>query len=142
MIRKNLKYIWIITICIIAIGGCSKSNNKEKPAVTEGAAKDEVEVKDLSTIENDLIYLTSDECAGRKPGTAGNELAGDYIANRFKEIGLIPLEESYFISYSKDTEILNEESLQLEILDGETVIDTFDYGEDYIESFLLVLTKM
>lgn len=136
MIRKNLKYIWIITICIIAIGGCSKSNNKEKPAVTEGAAKDEVEVKDLSTIENDLIYLTSDECAGRKPGTAGNELAGDYIANRFKEIGLIPLEESYFISYSKDTEILNEESLQLEILDGETVIDTFDYGEDYIESFL------
>lgn len=136
MINMNFKYVWIIAICIIAIGGCSKSNNKETPVITEGVVKEEVQVKELSTIENDLIYLTSDECAGRKPGTAGNELAGDYISNRFKEIGLIPLEESYFISYTKDTEILNEESLRLEILDGETVIDTLDYGEDYIESFL------
>ena len=35
-------------------------------------------------------YLASDELAGRLPGTAGGRTAGEYIARRFRELGLKP----------------------------------------------------
>src|SRR4051794_13466915 len=39
----------------------------------------------------DLYYLASDQLEGRGVGTKGLELAGDYIAARFKSLGLKPV---------------------------------------------------
>ncbi len=52
-------------------------------------------------------YLASQELAGRGSGTSGNNLAGDYLAERFKAFGLKPAGESggYFQQFSVFTGI-------------------------------------
>lgn len=49
--------------------------------------------KDVTAAElqRHVMYLASDELEGRRPGTKGNELAADYIAEQFKSYGLKPL---------------------------------------------------
>src|SRR5579871_5877345 len=46
----------------------------------------------------DVTYLASDRLEGRGPGTRGEELATDYIAQAFKQAGLTPMGRrgSYF----------------------------------------------
>ncbi len=43
---------------------------------------------DSINIIKDLEYLSSDQCEGRKPGTAGHQLASNYIRSRMTAIGL------------------------------------------------------
>lgn len=45
---------------------------------------------ELHAVTVDLVYLASDYLEGRGTGTKGEELAADYIVNRFEEIGLEP----------------------------------------------------
>jgi hypothetical protein len=51
-------------------------------------------------IKADVAYLASDRLEGRGPGTRGEELATEYLANEFKKAGLTPLGErgTYFQS--------------------------------------------
>lgn len=42
----------------------------------------------------DISYLASDNLQGRKPGTEGIELAGQYLTQRFEELGLLPMDPS------------------------------------------------
>lgn len=85
------------------------------------------------TIQNTLEYLTSDECAGRLPGTEGNILAQDYIVNMLKLCGVKPYGESYLHPYT-DTlnQIINDKvSLKLKQADGKEA--SFTYGKDFVE---------
>lgn len=65
-------------------------------------AQDSEAVKYASTItttdlEKHLSYLASDELEGRDTGSKGQKLAGDYIAEFYKQLGLIgPVGGSYF----------------------------------------------
>ncbi len=52
------------------------------PKITEADLKSEIE------------YLASDALDGRLTGTSGEKLAGDYILERFKKIGLTPLDKN------------------------------------------------
>src|SRR5580704_9291811 len=49
-------------------------------------------------IKADVVYLASDRLEGRGPGTRGEELATEYLADEFKKAGLKPLGErgTYF----------------------------------------------
>jgi hypothetical protein len=47
-----------------------------------------------------IKYLASDELKGRGLGTPELETAADYIAGKFKEYGLEPMESSYFQQFS------------------------------------------
>ncbi len=59
--------------------GCGGSTYKiENPSVTPDELKEHVR------------YLTSDSLQGRKTGTPGNVAAAAYLADRFKEYGLMP----------------------------------------------------
>jgi len=42
-------------------------------------------------LQTHVQYLASPELQGRKPGTPGNRKAADYLAARFRELGLAPL---------------------------------------------------
>jgi hypothetical protein len=42
-------------------------------------------------LQRHIAFLASHELRGRKPGTPGNRAAADYIAARFRELGLEPL---------------------------------------------------
>lgn len=58
-----------------------------------------------SPIERDMKFLTSDEAAGRLSGTAGNDLARDYIAEQFQAAGLAFYggAQDYFQDYEQET---------------------------------------
>ena len=43
-----------------------------------------------SQIHKDVVYLADDKLEGRATGSEGEKLATEYIAMRFKEIGLEP----------------------------------------------------
>ena len=140
MICKKRNCIWIFVICMFILSGCSNlSSNKDlnylEQAENTGNAVN-IEDIEISQLQKDMSFLTSDQCEGRRPGTLGNELVGEYIAGRFKEIGLQPLEEDYRIPYTKQTVSLVSDDITLEILDGDTRIDEFIYGTDFIEAFL------
>ncbi len=52
----------------------------------------------LKYLKGNIEYLSSDELEGRRAGTPGETLAADFIASKFKEIGLLPkgTDDSYF----------------------------------------------
>lgn len=75
--------VWMAAAALVVCAGCSGQGGLEK----------------------DLAYLTSDTCAGRLPGTAGNEAAADYLETAFAEAGLEPLEgqAALALPYTQDT---------------------------------------
>ena len=46
-------------------------------------------------IRHDIEVLSADSMQGRRAGTAGEEMARNYIVSRFEEIGLAPVNGSY-----------------------------------------------
>ena len=66
----------ISTVVLLSLLGCTKFTTD----------------KEIRTgIEKDVTYLASDELAGRAIGTPGEELAAQYIAERFEKFGLTPM---------------------------------------------------
>jgi Zn-dependent M28 family amino/carboxypeptidase len=62
-------------------------------SVTFGAEPDKAPTLSAERIKADVVYLASDRLEGRGPGTRGEELATEYLANEFKKAGLKPLDE-------------------------------------------------
>ncbi len=60
-----------------------------KPIVTP------VRILDSLQIVNDLKYLSSSECAGRKPSTNGHNKAFNYILRRMRESGIDSMDNSF-----------------------------------------------
>jgi len=53
-------------------------------------------------LKADVIYLADDKLEGREIGTKGEELAAEYIASRFKDLGLIEKgTDGYFQTFSR-----------------------------------------
>ena len=72
---------FVLVLLLIACYAC-------QPKMTATDANKEIS-KDF--VEEVLTTLASDKMEGRKSGTKGAKLAADYIARKFKEIGLQPL---------------------------------------------------
>jgi len=137
MIHRRIKYIWFFLIGTFLLSGCSDVSNIKNPNSLELSENMELsENIELSQLEKDMDFLTSDQCEGRRAGTLGNELAGEYIAERFEILGLQPLEQDYKIPYTNKTVNLVSNEIILEILDEDITIDEFEYGSDFIEVFL------
>ena len=47
------------------------------------------EVSNKSQIKTDVVYLADDLLEGRQTGTEGEKKAANYIAKRFKDLGLL-----------------------------------------------------
>jgi len=45
--------------------------------------------REIMEVKTDVVYLASDYLEGRETGTRGETIAAEYIAHRFREIGLI-----------------------------------------------------
>jgi aminopeptidase YwaD len=48
----------------------------------------------IDNLHNEISYLASDKLEGRRTGTPGEKLAYEYLADQFREIGLIPKGDS------------------------------------------------
>ena len=81
---------WLIIITIICLSGMLTACQTHEETSAE-------------RIEKDVVFLCSDECNGRLPGSTGNKLAGDHIQKAFEEAGLVPLEgeDSFLVSYEQ-----------------------------------------
>ncbi|HCM13219.1 MAG TPA: hypothetical protein DHW85_08565, partial [Lachnospiraceae bacterium] len=106
MSGKFYRYFYIIFICFLAMTGCAKKQDVALQSQDGEEPKSQLSetAESQDSTEEDLAFLTSDECNGRKPGTPGNEKAAAYIAERFEEIGLQPFLKDYRHSYTKETE--------------------------------------
>ena len=91
----------------------------------------ETPLTEMDLFVNDITFLASDSLEGREIGTQGEIIAADYIAKRFKEIGLTPKGDSntYFQLFKRklkahphDTAFMGEE------LTGRNVLGYIDNG--------------
>lgn len=84
----------------------------------------------LMGVQMDVVVLSSDLMEGRSTGTKGAELARNYIANRFKEIGLSPKGEnnsffhSFEFKYKKNPHAAGEGEKRV----GKNVVGLIDNG--------------
>lgn len=81
-------------------------------------------------IEKDLSFLASDSLKGRNTPSEGLEVAADYIANKFKNYGLKPVNESYFQKFGLIITNLGTEN-HLTIT-RKNEVRTFDIKKDFI----------
>ena len=59
------------------------------------------EYKPENKIKEDVVFLSDDKLEGRQTGSEGEKEAGDYIAKRFKDIGLEPKgTDGYFQTFT------------------------------------------
>ncbi len=88
---SSFKKIMLI-VALAIVGACSKHAIKSADIDTYH-----------QTMTSDIAFLASDEMEGREIGTAGEIKASEYIAERFKQIGLMPKGENktYFQHFSK-----------------------------------------
>ncbi len=75
---------WIVIVCL---GNLLLGTGKLGGESNALCAEDRVTTA-TSRLAADLMYLASDELAGRDVGSSGIEQAGEYIAGRFQQLGL------------------------------------------------------
>ncbi len=83
----------------------------------------DITVKEL---KEHVYFLASDSLEGRKPGTKGGRIAGEYIRNSFIEAGLAPLGADGFQYFNVTTNVEPGSENEL-IVNG----DIANYDEDY-----------
>lgn len=82
--------------------GCNKTNKQDSQAVFNNI-KSETKIENMT---NTIKELTSEKYEGRLTGSLENKMAGDFIAEHFKKIGLqSPKDINDFMQYYKQNTI-------------------------------------
>ena len=104
---KNIKLILFVMLIITA---CNTAN-LEKNTVNSSAVLDIT----IPELKEHILYLASEECAGRKPGTEGDFYASNYIRQQFQNYGLELLAEGAFQKFEviKDIELGENNNLKI-----------------------------
>lgn len=75
------------------------------------------------SIKEDVTFLSDDKLEGRQTGTKGEQAAADYIANRFKTLGLEPKgTEGYLQKFSFKPKTNPHQSVNYTVKDGDSTI--------------------
>ncbi|HKP87503.1 MAG TPA: M28 family metallopeptidase [Blastocatellia bacterium] len=84
----------ILLISILALPGAAQKGGSQKRGAQNGGAmgppKAALDAITANGVMNHIKVLASDEYEGRGPGTRGEELSINYIADQFKQVGLEP----------------------------------------------------
>ena len=82
----KIKHYLIASSCALIAFSCDQAPTQEEL---------------LANLKTDVIYLAADELQGRAIGTAGEEAAAKYLAERFEKIGVLPKgTEGYFQEFT------------------------------------------
>ena len=101
---KNILFILFLTLLV----GC-KTESKEN-------------IRPIS-IKEDVVFLASDELEGRQTGSDGEKAAADYIALRFKNLGLEAKgTKQYFQSFSFKPKTDPHQEVNYTVKDGDSTI--------------------
>ena len=109
MIYKKILLVLSISIISLSLISCSKNDlsidaKENSKSIESNDLKEEENEETVSIDKQEVINkLCSDEFEGRWIGSAGNELAEEYINDLFGQIGLIPIfNESYKEEYTQE----------------------------------------
>ncbi len=81
------------------------------------------EVYKTKTIQEDVTFLADDNLEGRQTGTDGEKAAADYIAERFKNLQLLPKgTDGYFQEFSFKPKTDPHQQVNYTIKDGDSTI--------------------
>src|SRR5476649_566370 len=85
------KMICLMSLAV-AMAACSseKSAPTVAPAVSQNLPIGQLPAIDLDALLTHVKALSSDEFEGRAPGTKGEDLSVNYLADQFKKVGLKP----------------------------------------------------
>ncbi|GAB1308742.1 M20/M25/M40 family metallo-hydrolase [Urechidicola sp. KH5] len=88
-------------------------------------------------MQEDVTYLADDRLEGRQTGTEGEQIAADYIAKRFRKLGLDPKgTEGYFQSFSfvpkthPHAQVKFTDSVSKNTITGKNVVGFLDNGAE------------
>tara|TARA_R110002073_G_scaffold57778_4_gene146766 strand:- start:188986 stop:190209 length:1224 start_codon:yes stop_codon:yes gene_type:complete len=74
-------------------------------------------------IKEDVTFLAADKLEGRQTGTKGEIAAAEYIANRFKSLGLAPKgTEAYYQSFTFKPKTDPHQEVKYTVVDGDSTI--------------------
>ena len=93
--NQGIKFVALATsIALLSITGCSTSSTNNLASSEKAASPAKVVTVDntitLAQVTRDVSFLASDELRGRSNFTNDISIAADFIAKRFKEVGLTP----------------------------------------------------
>ena len=89
--------------------------------------------REVMQVKTDVVYLASDYLEGRETGTRGETIAAEYIAHRFREIGLTPKGTSGWFQEFPFKELVNPHSTDPKDAKegtGKNVVAFLDKGAD------------
>ncbi|MBY9067071.1 M28 family peptidase [Hyphomonas sp. WL0036] len=112
----RIKISTLLMASAMVLGACAPAAPPAPPPPAELPAANP------ENIRADMAFLASDELEGREAGTPGFDLAADYVAAQFEEIGLRPAGDqgSYFQTISFLRAVRAPEGRALEITNTET----------------------
>lgn len=101
----------VIIVTTFFITNCSPSRSsspypsldKQRAAIAHKSSIVPFRILDSAAIMNDLAYLSSDTCEGRKPGSAGHERAVERILSRMRKAGLDSFNNSFIQPFTGRT---------------------------------------
>ena len=111
----------------------SKPSSKPTAGSTENRFSSEITADDFRT---EVKYIASDELEGRMTGSRGTQMASDYIATYFEEIGLKPIgdNKNYFqeFPFTSGVKILSSQNhFQIRKEGNEKGTTTFEVNKDF-----------
>jgi len=81
------------------------------------------ELTEVNLIKQDVTFLADDKLEGRQTGTAGEKAAADYIAKRFKDLGLSPKgTEGYFQPFTFKPKTDPHQDITYQVVDGDSTV--------------------
>lgn len=121
----NNKYSYLLALTGFAlITGCNQDNNSSKEAAKAITADE---------IKSHIAVLANDSLTGRKPFTAGETKATNYIASEFKKAGLEPGNNGSYFQDVPMVEITSTPSATMEISGGKALL-TLHASTDFVTS--------
>jgi len=112
----------IILLIIIAIAGCNVEKSKIKTSL-EGITAE--------SMKNHISVLASDDFQGRAPSTIGEEKTINYLAEQFKQIGLMPANNGSYFQEVSLMKITADHTMKLDINGGGNNI-SLEFSDDFI----------
>ncbi len=124
-----MKACYIVSILFLFACFTGTSVNSEAGKIADGVSVDR--------IMNDIREIINPEFTGRLAGTDGFDLAAEWAAKRFKEIGVKPLFNDYFQEFPISSGEIEDFKLSLFFEDSrETILkEGKDYKPFYITGF-------
>jgi hypothetical protein len=103
----------------------------QEPKLTSSIRKT-MNAMDTMAIRSHIAYLADDKLKGRAPGTAGYQMAVDYVVNEFKKLGLKPAgdEGEFSQKFNLRRSSLEPGSLKMMVTDNEGNTDSFFVRND------------